>query len=423
MEMPSPDHQENNETAKKRKRKGNKMCIHSRQERRCKDCGGKEICGHGLQRSRCRECGGSEICIHAVNRWSCKACGGPAYCIHSRVKSRCGDCRGSSICPHNRVRYSCVDCAGRGICEHRRRRQNCKQCLGSSICAHGVSKSMCLKCGVSSSICKHKKIRSYCVDCMGGAICEHRLRRLFCFQCKGSKVCSSCNQMLVNKVGSLCSYCSPQVKKNSRIKEVGVVAQLEEWASQFKIPSYSTWNKQNPLSDPEQCVRYRVDIVYNQDVFVLALEVDENQHKFYERDCELVRQAKIALSYGGKPVRFVRYNPDGFQVGRMTRRTMKEERMRTLLGTLQEIFGDASWIYQDEKQESMYFMILDYLFYDPILPGSAGGLVQTFKFATVEEYEAWAEMIAPGVAMGDGVAGDDGVAEDDGGNWFSFFLE
>jgi hypothetical protein len=168
----------------------------------------------------------------------------------------------------------------------------------------------------------------------------------------------------------------------------------------------------NLLSDPDQCGRFRVDVTYEQDAFMILFECDEDQHKRYERSCEFVRQAKIALSYGGKPVRFVRYNPDGFRVGGMTRRTMKEERVRTLLCTLQESFGDASWIYQDEKQESMYFMIVDYLFYDPILPGSAGGLVQTFKFATVEEYEEWAEMLAPVVA------GDDGVAEDDGGNCF-----
>ncbi len=40
------------------------------------------------------------------------------------------------------------------------------------------------------------------------------------------------------------------------------------------------------------------------------------------------------------------------------------------------------------------------LFYDPIIPGSPGGLVQTFKFATLEEYEGWAEGLAPTLSEG-----------------------
>ena len=217
--------------------------------------------------------------------------------------------------------------------------------------------------------------------------------------------------MRVLKVGSMCIYCNPQTNKNSRVKEIKVVAMLEEWAHESKIPLYTSWNKQNPLSDPMQCGRYRVDVAYDQDVFVVPLEVDENQHSHYDRMCEFVRQGKIALSCGGKPVRFVRYNPDGFKVAGMTRRTRNDERMRVLLHHLQRnVFGENSWIYQDERQDSLNFMIVDYLFYDPIIPGSTGGLVQTFKFTTLQSYEAWAESLAP-----DGIAAnDDGAAVDDG---------
>ena len=180
------------------------------------------------------------------------------------------------------------------------------------------------------------------------------------------------------------------------------MAELEEWARESKIPLYTSWNKQNPLSDPIQCGRYRVDVAYDQDTFAALFECDEDQHSHYDRACELVRQGKIALSYGGKPVRFVRYNPDAFKVGGMTRRTGNDERKRVLLDHLQNVFGDNTWIYQNDTQDSLNFMIVDYLFYDPIIPGSAGGLVQTFKFATLQEYEEWAEGLAPDVMDDDG---------------------
>ena len=202
--------------------------------------------------------------------------------------------------------------------------------------------------------------------------------------------------MQVNKKGDICSRCNPRATTHSRVKEARIVGKLKEWADQSKIPPYTSWNKQNPLSDPIQCGRYRVDVNYDQPVFVVPFECDEDQHIHYDRMCEFVRQGKIALSHGGKPVRFIRYNPDGFKVAGMTRRTGSRERMCLLLQHLQEnVFGDNSWIYQDEKQDSLNFMIVDYLFYDPVIPGSAGGLVQTFKFATLQEYEEWAEGLAP----------------------------
>ena len=387
---------------------GASLCGHFKEKRYCKLCSkSRPRCEHNKQKQWCKVCSPQNFCQHDQNKYMCKKCpNASCICPHGRQKQRCKKCSGSSYCGHGVLRYFCQDCAGLGSCIHKANKSRCQLCAGRGLCSHG--RVHCKQC--KRGTCKHGLWKSACIECYPQYFCEHSKLKRFCTLCEGSRTCASCHKFSVDKKGDFCSYCNPQAKKRSRIKEASVVAQLEEWAGESKIPPYTSWNKVNVLSDPEQCGQYRVDIVYNQDVFVLALEVDENQHKFYERDCELVRQAKIALSYGGKPVRFVRYNPDGFQVGGMTRRTMKEERMRTLLGTLQEIFGDASWIYQDEKQESMYFMIVDYLFYDPILPGSAGGLVQTFKFATVEDYEAWAEMLAPG------------VAEDDGGI-FSFLLK
>lgn len=118
-------------------------------------------------------------------------------------------------------------------------------------------------------------------------------------------ICDGCGMTAIKKRSDLCSYCDPKANKRSPIKEARVVSQLDEWASDSRIPRYTTWNKQNPLSDPVQCGRYRVDVNYDMDVFAVLLEIDEYQHSRYDKMCEFVRQGKIALSYGGKSVRFI----------------------------------------------------------------------------------------------------------------------
>jgi len=41
-------------------------------------------------------------------------------CIHGKQPRICKDCGGSGLCEHQRVRYICKDCGGDGICEHQR---------------------------------------------------------------------------------------------------------------------------------------------------------------------------------------------------------------------------------------------------------------------------------------------------------------
>ena len=42
----------------------------------------------------------------------------------------------------------------------------------------------------------------------------------------------------------------------------------------------------------------------------MIVEVDENQHRGYEESCECARMSEIVGAFGGKPVVFIRYNPD-----------------------------------------------------------------------------------------------------------------
>jgi hypothetical protein len=42
----------------------------------------------------------------------------------------------------------------------------------------------------------------------------------------------------------------------------------------------------------------------------IVLEVDENQHKSYACECEVIRMVQIYQDFGGIPILFIRFNPD-----------------------------------------------------------------------------------------------------------------
>ena len=184
---------------------------------------------------------------------------------------------------------------------------------------------------------------------------------------------------------------------------------LQEWAEQGLVPKFTLWNKQNPVADPVQCGRYRVDFVFEWEEGVVLLEYDEQMHSDRDRRCELVRQAEVSLGYGGRPVHWIRFNPDAFKVGGCTRKTGKKERDAALLEQLRAHVLKADYA---------HLITIDYVCYDPQphasnspSGGAWGGLVQTLRFDTIEAYCAWADGQPPASAHAPG--DDDDEAGDD----------
>jgi hypothetical protein len=87
------------------------------------------------------------------------------------------------------------------------------------------------------------------------------------------------------------------------------------------------------------------------------LEVDEQQHEWYPQSCETARMANVtsSLRVGGNtaPIVWVRYNPHGFSVDGVSRRTTTMER----LGALAEFIRALSF---DDAQA----VRVVYMFYD-----------------------------------------------------------
>ena len=94
-----------NEAPKKKKVK--KKCIHGKQKRYCKECGGSAYCTHGKQKQFCKECGSSAYCTHGQHKAYCKKCKGSAFCTHGKQKKRCKTCK--TPCPHAEKMYKCKE--------------------------------------------------------------------------------------------------------------------------------------------------------------------------------------------------------------------------------------------------------------------------------------------------------------------------
>jgi hypothetical protein len=182
----------------------------------------------------------------------------------------------------------------------------------------------------------------------------------------------------------MCRICAPVASRHARVREARMAAHLDEWAAAGLIPAVTLWNRSNPMSDRAQCKAYRVDFVFERAEGVVLLEYDEAMHSDRDRRCELVRQGEVALGYGGRPVHWIRFNPDAFEVGGQTRRTSTKERMDFVLGALRSALAVADYA---------HLITVDYVCYTKERGDAASDLVQTFKFGTIEDYCVWAESV------------------------------
>lgn len=218
-------------------------------------------------------------------------------------------------------------------------------------------------------------------------------------------LCVSCKLIIVQKQGDVCKTCAPSASRHSPVREARMAAQLGAWANQGLLPAVTRWNKSNPQADPVQSGLYRVDFVFESQCRVVALEYDERMHADRDRRCELVRMGKASVGYGGRPVHWVRFNPDAFKVGDATRRTVAKERDAVLLRVLQEAVGRMDMPVDDGP-----FMTIDYVCYDNDKPSAQGELVQTHCFRTIEDYCVWVDgCSSTSVSASDSASASSGV--------------
>jgi len=359
-----------------------KKCPHNLIKSRCEVCVGHPVvkqkqapfCVHGRQKCRCIECLG--VCPHGIGKWRCVECGATARkpqkrCSHGRVNRQCIDCIG--VCPHGIGKWKCVECGAaarkaRKRCQHDKlMTSQCKQCqaLGGVIkkriyknCEHNMSRNCCKICRLKD-ICPHQKRRCLCRECGGKSFCDcdgGKMKNV-CPKHGGSALCVNCIQwpdpQQKNKLyGNYCARCftnkwpdDPKSQQQRRkIKENRIKAFLEDNQIPF-VNDKAVLDRDTSCDKSASRPDFQLQHAH-QELVSIHIEVDENQHSSYENTCELVRLNDIAISYQfRRPLVFLRYNPDPFNVGgqRITCKDLpRKEKEAILLRELKHVMKAAA---------------------------------------------------------------------------------
>jgi len=252
-------------------------------------------------------------CPHGRNKYYCPDCEGPGVCIHRKRKAYCRECGGFGFCKHGRQKHQCVECGGGSICEHKRLRSQCRQCDGAIFCKHGHRRCVCVACD-GSGICVHMKRKSACKLCGGSAICTHGRNRWNCGDCGTAPHCITpgCETWASNALyEGYCRACvihmrpDITVKRNYKTKELDVFDRICE-----HFPGVTAIGDRIIYGG---CSRYRPDILIHMGDHVVVIEIDENRHSTYNKNCEEARLNDLFTDAGDLPMALIRFNPDGYK--------------------------------------------------------------------------------------------------------------
>lgn len=109
---------------------------------------------------------------------------------------------------------------------------------------------------------------------------------------------------IVNEKGE-CGYHDPLLLNRSKLQKQ---TRIKNLLDEYKINIYSY----DKIVDFGICNKRRPDLVIDCKTHFVVVEVDENQHKYYNDECEKIRMLEILQSLG-LPVIFIRYNPDTYK--------------------------------------------------------------------------------------------------------------
>ena len=128
--------------------------------------------------------------------------------------------------------------------------------------------------------------------------------------------------LLTKGTHKYCASHDTERRRKTRVRENQVANYLRDQGFHW-----TSWNKQ---VQETACGRYRPDFAYELNTHVVLVEVDEFQHARPGYSCDAARMLDIFGAYGGQPVVFIRFNPDAFKLGGVTKRMKFPTRLRAL---------------------------------------------------------------------------------------------
>lgn len=290
--------------------------------------GGKSLCRScqtkhasfsvpGKARSHCKECATSDM-IGRVQCNKCQACGKVrrAYGLPGKSASHCSHC----ALPGMEKKYGlCTVCRKTTAWYGSRGKQtHCAQCraegmVGMKYCPCGKHPSYGYKAAVCCGQCRAPDMEN--------------LKSTLCKSCglfPGESHPKGANP----KPTYLCTYCSPNSRLAHDTRESRTAAALS-----LRLPALTPICNRRVLGG---CSRRRPDLLYDATTHFVVVEVDEDQHRHYDRGCEHRRMIEIGQDCG-MPTIFIRYNPDEWLMKGIVQEVAEDAR----LGVLAECLSTA----------------------------------------------------------------------------------
>lgn len=211
--------------------------------------------------------------------------------------------------------------------------------------------------------CMHGDLYVYCSPCMGRYRCIHGKLERSCALCNSEIRCRShethetgCEALGNKKYDMYCIHCfSNLFPNNPRTANIRKASKENKWVSKLtNHPDLSRfkWVHDKPLSvsvPGSGCdSRRRIDLHCIHDGVLIAIEIDEDQHKQYDEQCEKVRQNELYSDYAGRQL-FVRINPDTFKRGRKRLDPPFEERLERVVNYLKETLPNLDMVFNNDS--------------------------------------------------------------------------
>lgn len=243
------------------------------------------------------------------------------------------------------------------------------------------------KCGKLHPSFNFKDLKpEYCKDCKKEGMVF--IKKRICIECNDkqatynleglkAKYCNTCkSDEMINVVdkckndgcvrsGNIkykyyCTFCYQHLFPNDEASKNIRKKTKENYVRDFLNEKFTDFIHDIPLwtGNCDCSHRRRVDFRKLIDNTLLCIEVDENQHKNYDKKNEEIRYDDLFMIHGGKFV-FIRFNPDGFKNSLGTKKNPYMKRRMEYLEN--EIINQTNRI---KKEENIELLEIFYLFYD-----------------------------------------------------------
>ena len=197
-------------------------------------------------------------------------------------------------------------------------------------------------CVITATFCFKGGRRQYCE--------KHKEPNMisYCYEALDCASCGLCYPKTSLDQSLLCLYCRPATFLRSKEAAIGQLLKKEFPERNFVHNSYTIDQIHHAH------LRYRPDFWLELVSHILIIEVDEFAHSSRDRDCEIVRMINIAMSCGGKPVTFIRYNPDGKEVSTKTRQKALVQLIYSSLSSTSEDLLQVKYLFYKDSVANEY---------------------------------------------------------------------